>query len=429
MVSWNSVVQEKDTKKSLKAIAQELRADLLVEGSVSRVGGTVRINAQLIDTQDDGHLWADSVEGPLSDMMTLENKAAEEIVSHATAGQGNGPLNASVQARSPVEPAAHDAYLRGKNYFDKRQAPKSAEQFQRAIDLSPAYASAYSGLAMALSNEALLGVARPEQVIPKAMAAVDKALQLDPNNGDAMIARGSIETAFLWNWDAAERDLTRGIALSPNNSYGRMMLSVYLDSIGRPEDAVKQMQQAVEIDPLSFYMARHYGSSLFYARHYDEALQQLQYARQMYPASAFVVDPWISRVYAKMGMYDDAVRYDLLGLQEDHSNHNFRRLTAAYRQNGWQAYWVARLQELHGESTDPLYNYDVGTTTMRAGRHDEAIRALKRATQEHCYWMGVALIDPALDDLRGDPGFSDLLAGLHLPLAQNNERKVADSIP
>ncbi|MBB5061646.1 TolB-like protein, partial [Granulicella aggregans] len=246
VVSWNSVVQEKDTKKSLKTIAAELRADLLVEGSVSRSGDTVRINAQLIDTQNDDHLWANSFEGPLSDVMALENKAAKEIVSHAQVGGQRLASSPKIQPSTAIDPAAHDAYLRGRNYFDKRQARESAEQFQRAIDLSPDYASAYSGLAAALQNEAFLGEARPEQVLPQAMAAVQTALELDPENGDALIARGSIETAFLWRWDAAERDLTRGIALSPNNSYGHMMLSVYLDSLGKTDDAVRQMQQAVE---------------------------------------------------------------------------------------------------------------------------------------------------------------------------------------
>ena len=417
VVSWNSVVQEKDTKKSLKTIAGELRADLLVEGSVSRSGDTVRINAQLIDTKNDVHLWASSFEGPLSDVMALENKAAQEIVSHARVGERGIASSPRVRPSVAIDPAAHDAYLRGRNYFDKRQARESAEQFQRAIDLSPGYASAYSGLAIALESEALLGEARPAEVLTKAMAAVHRALELDPDNGDALIARGSIETAFLWTWDAAEQDLTRGIALSPTNSYGLMMLSVYLDSMGRPEDAVKQMQKAVEVDPLSFFMARHYGSALFYARRYDEALRELEYAREMHPASAGVVDHWISKIYVKKGMYDDAVRYDLLGLQDIHSNQNPRRLLAVYRQKGWEAYWAARLQELHGESTDPLYNYEVGILAMRAGRHDEAIAALKRAVEEHCYLMGVARIDPGLDDLRGEPGFSDLLASVDLPLS------------
>lgn len=420
VVSWNSALQEKDTKKSLKTIAGELRADLLVEGSVSRSGDTVRINAQLIDTKNDDHLWANSFEGPLSDAMALENKVAEQIVIHAQAGARvvpqRGPAAGSpARTLTVTDLAAHDAYLRGRNYFDKRQSQASAEQFQRAIDLSPGYAPAYAGLAVALQSEALMGEARPEQIIPRAMAAVEKALRLDPNNGDALIARGSIETTFLWTWDAAERDLTRGIALSPNNTYGRMMLSVYLDSVGRPEDAVRQMQQAVEIDPLSFYMARHYGSTLFYARRYDEALRQLEYAREMYPAGAAVVDHWISDVYAQKGQYDEAVRYDLLGLQERYSNQKTRKLLAVYRQKGWRAYWEARFHELHGDDTDPLYSFEVGFLAARAGHLDQAIAALQHATDEHCYWMGTAGVNPDMDALRGHPGFAALLAGLHLP--------------
>ena len=422
VVSWNSAQQEKDTKKSLKTIAGELRADLLVEGSVSRSGDTVRINAQLIDTKNDDHLWANSFEGPLSDVMALENKVAEQIVTHAQSGarvvtQRSPAAGSPARTLTVTDLAAHDAYLRGRNYFDKRQSQASAGQFQRAIDLNPAYAPAYAGLAVALQSEALMGEARPEQIIPRAMAAVKKALQLDPDNGDALIARGSIETTFLWTWDAAERDLTRGIALSPNNTYGRMMFSVYLDSVGRPEDAVKQMQQAVEIDPLSFFMARHYGSTLFYARRYDEALRQLKYAREMYPAGAGVVDHWISDAYAQKGQYDDAVRYDLLETQKGDSNEKTDKLLAVYRQKGWRAYWAARLQELHGDDRDPLYNYEVGFVAMRAGHDDQAIAAFQRATDEHCYWMGTAGVDPDMDDLRGHPGFAALLAGLHLPPA------------
>lgn len=415
VVSWNSVIQEKDTKKSLKTISGELRADLLVEGSIFRSGDTVRINAQLIDTKNDGHLWANSFEGPINGIMALESRAAQEIVSKARSGGQSGPVNPHVQSIPTVDPAAHDAYLHARNYFDKRQAQESASEFRRAIDLSPTYASAYSGLAAALENEALLGQARPEQVLPQAMVAVQKALELDPENGDALIARGSIETAFLWQWDAAERDLIRGVALSPNNSYGHMMLSVYLDSLGRLDDAVKQMQQAEEIDPLSFFMARHYGSALFYARRYDEALRQLKYAREMHPASAGVVDRWISGVNAKMGRQDDAVQYEILQLQDEHSNLDLEKLLSIYRTHGWQAFWMARLQEVDQNRSDPCDGYVSGIIALRAGRHDEAMAALRRATEQHCYWMGVARTDPLLDDARAEPGFSDLVAALHLP--------------
>ncbi len=417
VVSWNSVLQEKDTKKPLKTIAGELRADLLVEGSVSRSGDTVRINAQLIDTQNDGHLWADSFEGSTSEVMALEKKAAEEIVHHAQAGGFVARSESATQPAVAIDPAAHDAYLRGRLYFDQRQPRASAEQFQRAIDLSPTYAAAYSGLAIALQSEAFMADLTAEEAVPRSMAAAEKALELDPANGDAFIARGSLEAAFLWTWDAAERDLTRGLALNPNNSYGHMMLAVYLDSVGKPDDAVKQMQEAVEVDPLSFYMARHYGSTLFYARRYDEALRQLQYAREMHPASAGVVDHWISDAYANKGMYDDAVRYDLMQLNDNHVELHSQGLLAIYQKHGWKAYWSARMEDMQRNSTSPNVDYDAGIAAMRAGRRGEAIRLLKRATEQHCYWMGVARTTPALDDLRGEPGFAEILAELHLPPA------------
>ena len=417
VVSWNSVVQERDTKKPLQTIARELRADLLVEGSVSRSGNTVRINAQLIDAKDDGHLWANSFEAPLSDVLTLEKQAAEEIVRNARVGGRSDAVSVQARPAADIQPAARDAWLRGRNYFDKRQTQASAEQYQRAIDLSPGYASAYSGLAMALESEAFMGTAAPAKVFPQAVAAYERALQLDPDNGDALIARGCLEAAFLWRWSAAAEDLTRGIALSPTNSYGHMMLSVYLDSINRPDDAVRQMQQAVEIEPLSFYMARHYGSTLYYARRYDEALHQLEYAREMQPASAAVVDHWISDIYAKQEKYDDAIRYELLQLQEEHSGEETHRLLTIYRRSGWQAFWAAQVEESQHKTGDPCEDYGIGIAELRAGRHEEAMAALKRATAGHCYWMGMAAVDPTLDDLRGEPGFSDVLAGLHLPPA------------
>ena len=417
VVSWNSTLQERDTRKPLREIAAELHADVLVEGSVVRSGETVRINTQLIDTATDTHLWASSFAGEVGEMLALETRAAQEIVAHARLGVASAVAPAApVHLPPALDPAAHEAYLRGRNYLDKRQGAESAKQFQLAIDRSPAYAPAYTGLSMALESEALLGEDTPDDAIPKAMAAVGKSLTLDPENGDALIARGSLETSFLWQWESAERDLTRGLVLSPNNSFGHMMLSVYMDSVGRPDDAVKQMQAAVEIDPLSFFMARHYGSTLFYARRYGEALHQLLYAREMHPASALVVDSWISSVYEKQGLYDSAIQYDLLRSREASPGAPVQQMLAAYRQKGWQAYWMQRLEVLQrGKDADPCHQYFLAVAAIRARRQDEALSALKQAAEGHCYWMGLARADPLLDEVRGDPGFAEVLASLHLP--------------
>ena len=414
VVSWNSAEQEKGTTKSLRAIAEELHADVLVEGSVARSGETVRINVQLVDAKADTHLWASSLEGRAGEMMALESRAAQEIVAHARVGGG---LVTAEPVRLPtmVDPAAHEAYLRGRNYLDKRQGRAAAEEFQRAVEASSNYAAAYTGLAMALESEALLGEASAENAIPRALAAVERSLALDPENGDALIARGSLETSFLWQWEAAKSDLTRGLALSPNNSYGHMMLSVYFDAMGRPDEAVRQMQAAVEIDPLSFFMARHYGSTLLFARRYEEALRQLAYAREMHPASAVVVDGWMSAAYEKEGRYDEAVRYDLLEAKEG-GEIDSEALLAMYQGKGWRAYWTMRLAGMRqARVADACEGYFEGLVAARAGRPGEAIAALKDASERRCYWMVLTRTNPLLDDVRGEPGFAEVLVPLHLP--------------
>ena len=417
VVSWNSALQEKNTSKPLGVIARELRADAIVEGSVARSGDHLRINAQLIDTRTDAHLWAGSFEGSASEAVALEDAAARAIVTHLQTVIPTPGWPAGEHRETTVDPAAHDAYLRGRNEFDKRDGLASEREFQHAIDLDPGYAPAYAGLALALESEALLGEAPTATAVGRALAAASRSLQLDPENGDALIAQGSLESQFLWDWAAARRDLVRGVGLSPGNSFGQMQMAIYFDALGQPGEAIKHMQTAVDLDPLSFYMARHYGSALFYGRHYDEALRQLQYARNMHPASAATVDHWISDAYEKKGMYADAVRYDLLQMQDKGVPVNQERLLATFREKGWRAYWQARLEvERSTEPPGPCRDYEIGLAAVRAGQRDEALAALRSATEQHCYWMIVSRTSPLLDEVRDDPRFGDVLAALHLPV-------------
>ena len=416
VLSWNSVEQEKGTRKPLRTIAGELQADAIVEGSVLRSGDSVRINVQLIDTRSDNHLWASSFEGRASEIMRLEDRAAQEIALHARLALASATAPGRGSPIVTIDPAAHDAYLRGRNYFDKREARASAEAFQHAIDLVPNYAPAYVGLAEALESEALLQEAETQEAVPRAMAAAQRALELEPENGDALIARGSIEVQFLWQWQAAERDLSHGVALSPSNSYGQMMLSIYFDGLAKPEEAVAHMQRAVEIDPLSFLMARHYGSTLFYARRYDEALRQLEYAREMHPAAAGVVDGWISASYEKKGMLDQAVRYDLLALQNNRPAFDGSGLRDAYKHSGWRAYWIQRREHYSDtKPSDPCFDYFAGLAEIRAGHRDQAFAAFKHAINQRCYWMVMLPVNPLLDELREDARFGQLESELRLP--------------
>ena len=423
VLSWSSVVQEKGGQKPLREIASDLHADAIVEGSIVRSGKDVRINAELIDTRTGKPLWVSSSEGEAADIVGLEDRTAQEIAAHARLAIA--APRPSLNGMQPPSPAVREACIRGRNYFDKRDGLSSAQAFQQAIDLAPNYAPAYTGLANALASQVLLGQAPSDATVPRAMAAAQRALELNPDDGDALIARGAIELTFLWKWKQAEADLLRGVSLSPSNSYGQMQLAVYYDAQGNVDEAVARMRHATELDPLSFFMARHYGSTLFYARRYDEALAQLQYARSMHPQAQGVVNGWISAVYQQQGKQDKAVQYDLLGLQAEqtHSNvalgaespqGNVARLLSTYHRSGWSAYWALRSTLLQDNVADSCSVYFKGRVLLRAGRVDQGLSDLRQAASRHCYWTSMLPADPELDPYRNNPAFTAIVAKLGL---------------
>ncbi len=318
VVSRTSVMAEKGSRRSLPDIARQLGVDAIVEGSIVRSGDRIRITAQLIDARTDRHVWAQSFEGPGSDVLSLQDSVAQQIATQARL------VLAPPSPRPQVNPAAHDAYLRGRYFFNKQDFTHSLESFQQAIALDPNYASAYAGYASALDAATTFGIGAPEQLMPKALAAAQRAIQLDPQNGEAYTELGSIQTIYEWDWTAAEQNLTRGISLNPNDSLAEFKYAVYLDATGRPQDAVTHMRRALQLDPLSFLVNRRLGATLYLAREYDAALAQLQRAAEMeqQPGS---IDNYVSLIYEMKGEHEKAVQHDLMALHARSATARYRR--------------------------------------------------------------------------------------------------------
>jgi TolB-like protein/DNA-binding winged helix-turn-helix (wHTH) protein/tetratricopeptide (TPR) repeat protein len=413
VVSRSSVMQEKGSHKSLREIADELDADAVIEGSVVLSGDRVRINAKLVDTKSDTHLWSSSFEGNISDIVSLEDGIAREVASHAKlATLSVRPNSGGVSHVIPAE--AHDAYLRGLYYYDRRDALKSVEYFQRAIDHDPLYSSAYAGMAIALNSEALLMNASPQTIVPKATAAARKAVELEPDNGDAYIALGTVEQTLVWDWNAAERDLQHGLELNKDQSTGLMVYAFHRLSMGDPDGAIGYARHARDNDPLSFFMARQYASVLFYARHYDEALAQLQLLQQAQPNAPNVIENWISWIYEKKAMYDEAVSHDLLFMERNDPAINVAAFRKDFERRGWKGYWLARLNSEHPLGASGCKLYDLGIMYERTGDHARALSSLDEAARQRCFWMASARVDPLLDDLRSDAGFYKVLDDANL---------------
>jgi TolB-like protein/DNA-binding winged helix-turn-helix (wHTH) protein/Tfp pilus assembly protein PilF len=406
VVSRTSVMANKGSRRPLPDIARQLDVDAIVEGSIVRSGDRIRITAQLIDARTDRHLWAQSFEGSAADVLSLQDSVAQQIATQARF------VLAAPSPRAPVNPAAHDAYLRGRYFFNKQDFAHSLESFQQAIALDPTYASAYAGYASALDAATTYNIGTPEQLMPKAIAAAQRAIQLDPQNGEAYTALGSVQTIYEWDWTAAEQNLTRGISLNPSDSIAEFKYAVYLDAVGRPQDAVTHMRRALQLDPLSFLVNRRLGATLYLARQYDAALAQLQRAAEMedHPGS---IDNYVSLIYEQKGEHDEAVQHDLIALRENQPQLDTDALLSVYRQHGWQSYWRGRTRALLATSANPCVVYQIGFDDLRVNELDHAFDSFQHALDNHCFNMALIRVDPLFDSVRYDSRYAALLTRMH----------------
>ena len=408
ITSRTSVMQYKGARKPLPEIARALDVDAILEGSISRSSGSVHMNLQLIRADTDTHLWAESYDRTGNEVAALPDDAAREIAErlHSTAA-GTGHVRF-------VPPEAHDAFLRGRYFLEKREADKSAGYFQQAISLDPSWSQAYSGLARALQSEGVLGMMIPSEATAKGKVAARRAIELDPENGDAYSTLGLIQATYEWQWADAEANLKHGIALSPNSSEAEFNYVLYLDSVNRPEEAVAHMRKALELDPNSFLTNRHLGSALYFARHYDEALTHLEQAEEMEPGKRNFVEGWKSEIYEMKGMQDKAIASESAAISVGDPA-TARRLDAIYKREGWNAYWEARMKMMLADKNDQCAPYDIGVNYIRLGQPELAIPYFDRAIDRKCWEATWMMVDPRVDKIRSYARYTNLLNRMNLP--------------
>jgi TolB-like protein/DNA-binding winged helix-turn-helix (wHTH) protein/Tfp pilus assembly protein PilF len=417
VIARTSSMAYQGSKKPLREIARELNVDAIVEGTVEQAGGRVRINVQLADGLTACTLWAQSYERDSKDVLSLQSDVAEAIAKKIQA-EVTPQERRRLRAARPVNPAAHDAYLRGRYLIDQRnssEARRSTQYFLQAIRLDLDYAAAYAGLSMSLISQTFFGIERPRDVMPKARAAARHALQLDPDSGEAYTALGTIEFCYDYDWKAAGKDLQRGIQLDPNDPLSEILYTFYLASTGKLQQAVADARRAVKLDPVSFFANRTLAAMLYYDRRYDAALAQLQRTRELNHDSG-VVENWACWAYEKKHMDDQAVRADLRDCTENGvpaADVDFFR--KAYAHAGWRAYWEARIRRLLPLAKEHPVSYGLGIAYARIGDRDDAFRRLNRAVDRHSIWAITLAVDPKLDSLRSDPRFQALLHRIHLP--------------
>lgn len=415
VISRQSVMRYKGSKKPLQEIARELNVDALVEGSVLRSSGRVRVVANLIDASKDQHLWAEMFDREASDILALQSDFAMSIAREVQA-KLSSQEHAQLTRTRAVNPDAHEAYLKGLYYWNKFTVPglnKSLEYFQQAIDKDPGYAQAYAG--MAASYGVLghpLGVLSPREANAKARAAAMKALEIDEAFSEAHGPLGWEKLFYERDWSGAEREFRRAIELSPSNANARDGLSMYLAALGRLDESLEEIRRAHDLDPLSLGINGDVGMILFFARRYDQALEHLEKTQELDPS--FPLTYWnMARVYEAKGMQEEAYQMyrrgiTLSGMPE------LEAVEQAHARGGWRGACQKQIDLMLQHQATGTDAYGIAENYMHLGDNNQALDWLLKAADERYSMVVFTKVDPRFDGLHSHPRFAELLHRLSL---------------
>ena len=415
VISRTSAMQYKDTKKPLGQIARELNVDGVIEGSVTRSGGRVRVTAQLIDARRDEHLWAKDYERDLRDVLGLQAEIAQAIALEVRARVN--PVEKARLARSrPVVPEAQEAYLKGRYSLGQGTEDtivKAIAFFNEAIGKDPLDARAYAGLADSYS--ALRSIYRsPLEVMPKAKAAAQKAVELDGSLAEGHVSLASVKMFYDFDWTGAEREFRRGIELNPNLAEAHDGLALYFTANKRHAEAIAEIEWAKRLDPLSPIILADASWVYYGARRYDRALELAREWVEMNPNS-----PWghtyLGLALEKTGKVDEAIRELEGAAKMDRSVTILEFLGGAYAQAGRTADAKRIIAELTGRAEKRyVCPYEIATIYTGLGQKDAAFDWLQKGVAERADCMPWTMADSKIDPLRADPRYKDILRGVGL---------------
>jgi TolB-like protein/Flp pilus assembly protein TadD len=452
VISRTSVMQYKRARKTLPQIVSELRVDALVTGSVLRVGDRVRIAAELIEAATDQHLWAESYERDLRDILNLQSEVAHAIAGeirrtlspppnslHTETETETGGTSAQLQeaeefadsgtALAPsVNPEAYDLYLKGRYFWNNQITDddfrRALGYYQRAIAIDPSSALTYAGLAISFVRLGTgeYGLVAPNDVMPKAKKAALDALALDDELADAHLALGMVKFRFEGDWQGAEPEFLRAIELKDSDAATHYMYAIYLMASGRFDDALREVKSAQDLNPLSPSIHFNLGFLLYCSRQYEEAIEQLQGTLTVHPGFA------LARLILGLALLQKA-RFGLAIEQIE------RALALAGPVPLWRGF-LGHAYAMGGRINDARQILqDLLTETSRRfvpptaialvhtglGVNDEAFLWLQKSVVEHDGLLIYLKVAAVFDKLRSDPRLSDLIDGVGLNASTNTD--------
>ena len=414
VVSRTSVMSYKGTHKPLPRVARDLDVNALLEGSVARSGDHVRIAVGLYDGASERELWSGTFDRELQNVLTLEDE-----VAHAVALQIRLKLASSPGMRASVNPVAYDLYLKGRYALDQGSADDlnlAFVYFRQGIEKDPQYAPLYAGLAAAYGRLPFYTDTRPSDAFPKAKEAAAKAQQLEPTLAEAHASMAYVWNYYDWDRSSAEQEFNRALELDPNDADAHHAYGRFLASMGRIGEARAELSRAQELDPLSLSIQSNMAMISYFARQYDDALQQLQKVLALDPK--FPVPYWaIGMCYEQLKKYPEAVAQFQKGIElSGRGSNGIASLAHAYGLAGKRVEAQKILAELSARAkTKYVSSYQFAVIYLGLGQNERAIAALEGAYSERSTLLGYLKMDPRFDPLRSETRFQSLLSRIHLP--------------
>jgi TolB-like protein/DNA-binding winged helix-turn-helix (wHTH) protein/Flp pilus assembly protein TadD len=408
VVSRTSVMQYKGVNKPLRDIAQALGVDGILEGSVSRSGGRVHVNLQLIYAPTDTHVWAESYDRDASAALSLPDELSQTIATQARTAPP------AIRPARYVSPEAHDAYLQGRFYWFVQDYDRGKPYFEKAIELQPDYAAAWSGLGDTYAADAANGEVLPSQAFAEAETDVRKALALDDSLPEAHNALAAIYLFNKWDWKKAEAESLRSIDLDPNFAEGHHLHSYTLWVQNRDAEALQEQKLSTGLDSLTRPWAL--GEAYIYGRQFDMAIKDLQASTQF--RRDFSTEFDLSEAYEFKGMDREAAEHMAQAFANVNDEKSAATIRLAFKEKGFRGVseWMlnGQLQQVGKKYVSPLalaWDYAL------LKRKKETLAALDDACKQRSPWIIFLQKEPVFDFLHSDERYRELVKKIGLPAA------------
>jgi serine/threonine protein kinase/tetratricopeptide (TPR) repeat protein len=419
VMAQSTVFRYKGRALDPQAVGRELNVRAVLTGKIMQSGGSLRIGTELVDVATGTQLWGAQYDRPPGDIFAIQDEISGEISDKLRIKLTRAEKK-RLTKRQTDDPEAYGLYLKGRHHWNQWTEDgfyKAIEYFQQAVAKDPAYALAYTGVA---DSYVLLGwnsYLPPKDAFPKAKIAAMRALRLDPDLGEAHTPLSAMYWLHDWQWQEAEAEFKRSMALSPAHPTASHWFAEFLMTVGRHEEAIARMKSSQELDPLSLIISVAIGWTFYHARRYDDAIEQLRRTVELDPH--YPITYWIlGLLFRKMGSYELAIAEGEKGVKLSGGSYLMRAalaqtLATAGRRN--EAIQV--LDDLTKLATQKyVAPYFFAGIHIGLGENDRAIECLEKSYEEHSHWLLYLHLDPSMDALRSNPRFQDLLQRIGLPL-------------